>query len=273
MTAIAIADAKGAATPSVAGRFLGLRPLLRKDRTEWMRGRRAWIVAGLTTLFMVLTAANGAINNYVRTNFPEPELAGTPLPSLDPATNLLAALGSQIFVVAAVFAVASLIVHERDTGTLAWVASKPVSRGSIWLSKWISSTAILAVAAGLVPLAITTGVVVALYGAVALSVLALILVGMIAAIAFFAAVGLAAGTVVPGQPAIVAVGLGVLFLVPVLAGLVPFDVTPYLPTSILDWSIGLAGGQDVGFITPIAWAIGTLAVVAFAIRRMERIEL
>ena len=44
MTAIAIADAGRAASPT-AGRFLGLRPLLRKDRTEWMRGKRAWIVA------------------------------------------------------------------------------------------------------------------------------------------------------------------------------------------------------------------------------------
>lgn len=273
MTAITIADAKGAATPTAAGRFLGLRPLLRKDRSEWMRGRRAWIVAVLVTLFMALTAANGAITTYVRTAFPDPQLAGIPMPSLDPATNLLGSLASQIFVVAAVFAVASLIVHERDTGTLAWVASKPVSRGSIWLSKWISSTAILAAAAALVPLVITTGVVFALYGSIPLSVIALVLVGMIAVIAFFAAIGLAAGTVVPGQPAIVAIGLGVLFLVPVVAGLLPVDVMPYLPTSILDWTIGLAAGQDVGVITPIAWLIGTVAVIAFAIRRMERIEL
>lgn len=272
MTAIAIPDA-AIASPSAAGRFLGLRPLLRKDRTEWMRGRRAWIVAGLTSLFMVLTAANAAINTYVRTTFPDPQLAGIPMPSMDPATNLVISLASQIFVVAAIFAVASLVVHERETGTLAWVASKPVSRGSIWLSKWISSTAILSVAAALVPLAATTAVVLALYGSVAISIIALVLIGMIAAIAFFAAVGLAAGTVVPGQPAIVAVGLGILFLVPVVAGLLPMNVMPYLPTSILDWTVGLAGGQDVGIVTPIAWVIGTVAVVAFAIRRMERIEL
>ncbi len=272
MTAIAIADATSAAS-AAAGPLLGLRPLLRKDRTEWMRGRRAWIVAGVTTAFMVLAAANGAINTYIRNTFPEPELAGIPMPSLDPATNLLAALSSQIFLVAAIFAVASLIVHERDTGTLAWVASKPVSRGAIWLSKWVSSTAILAIAAAVVPLVVTTGVVIALYGSLSLSAVALILVGMVAAIAFYAAVGLAAGTVVPGQPAIVAIGLGVLFLVPVVAGLLPVNVMPYLPTSILDWAVGLAGGQDVGWVTPIAWAIGTAVVIALAIRRMDRIEL
>jgi hypothetical protein len=74
-------------------------------------------------------------------------------------------------------------------------------------------------------------------------------------------------------PAILAVSLGILFLVPTLAGLLPFDVSPYLPTSILDWTVGFAVGQDVGFITPIAWAIATVALIAFSIRQMERIEL
>ncbi len=74
---------------------------------------------------------------------------------------------------------------------------------------------------------------------------------MIATIAFFAAIGLAAGTVVPGQsPPIMAVGLGILFLVPIVAGLLPVDVIPYLPTSILDWTLGLAAGQDVGVDHP-----------------------
>jgi len=44
-------------------------------------------------------------------------------------------------------------------------------------------------------------------------------------------------------------------------------------SSILDWTVGFAVGQDVGFITPIAWAIATVALIAFSIRQMERIEL
>jgi ABC-2 type transport system permease protein len=272
MTAIA-AGATSAATQPMSGRFLGLRPLLRKDATEWMRGRRAWIVAVVTTVFMVLTAANGAITTYVRNNFPEPGTENIPFPSLDPMLNLLSAPGSQIFLIAAIFAVASLIVHERETGTLAWVSSKPVSRGSIWLSKWVSSSIILAVAAAMIPFFITIAVVVVLYGSVAFAPLAVITVGMILAVMFYAAVGLAAGSVLPGVPAILAVSLGILFLVPTLAGLLPFDVSPYLPTSILDWTVGFAVGQDVGFITPIAWAIATVALIAFSIRQMERIEL
>src|SRR5205085_2655192 len=115
--------------------------------------------------------------------------------SLDPMLNLLSAPGLQIFLIAAIFAVASLIVHERETGTLAWVSSKPVSRGSIWLSKWISSSIILAVAAAIIPFVITVDVVVVTYG------------------------------------------------------------------------------HEGGSITPVHWAIGTLALIVFSIRQMERIEL
>ena len=247
MNAIAAGAARAETPPSPAV-SLGLRPLLRKDAIEWTRGRRTWIVAVVTTLFMVLTAANGAITTYVRTNFPEPGTENIPFPSLDPMMNLLSAPASQIFVIAAIFAVASLIVHERETGTLAWVASKPVSRGSIWLSKWISSSVILAVAAVIIPFAITVAVVVVLYGSVAFGPLVIIAAGMVAAVAFYAAVGLAAGSVLPGVPAVLAVSLGTLFLVPTIAGLLPVNVMPYLPTSILDWTFGLAGGQEVGWI-------------------------
>jgi ABC-2 type transport system permease protein len=268
-----VAGARGATTRSASGRFLGLRPLLRKDSVEWIRGKRPWVVVSVTAIFMVLTAANGAITTYIRTHFPEPGTEGVPMPSLDPMMNLLSAPASQVFLMAAIFAVASLILHERESGTLAWVASKPVSRSSIWMSKWISSSIILAVAAAVIPFALTLGVVVALYGAVPVTAVAWVLIGMIAAVTFYAAVGLAAGAVLPSAPAIVAVGLGVLFLTPIIGAIVPGNITTYLPTSILDWTIGFAGGQDVGFATPIAWAIGTAALVVFATRRMERIEL
>jgi ABC-2 type transport system permease protein len=273
MTAVAIPEPPRSVVSPVAGRFAGLGALIRKDATEWRRGKRAWVVAISVTLFMVLTAANGAITTFVRKAYPSPETEGLPWPDLDPLTNLAAGIASQIFLVAAVFAVASLIVHERETGTLAWVASKPVSRGSIWLSKWLSSTALLAIAAVVVPFAVTVATVIVLYGALPVTTIAMVVVGMIAATALFAAVGLAAGTVVPGQPGVVAIGLVVLYLVPVLAGLLPVHIEAYLPTSILGWSIAVASGADAGIATPIAWGIGLVVLITFSIRRMETQEL
>ena len=274
MTAIAIADAKRAASPPPSGRFLGLRPLLRKDRTEWMRGRGAWIVAVADD--PVHGPDRGQRRRSPPTSAPTSRSPAGRHPDAvagsrhEPAG---ARSRSQIFVVAAVFAVASLIVHERETGTLAWVASKPVSRGSIWLSKWISSTAILAVAAALVPLVVTTGVVVALYGSVPLRSSPLVarrddrghrvLRG-----------DRPGGRVGPaGSPRSWRSGWASCSWSRSSPDSCRSTSAPYLPTSILDWTVGLAAGQDVGVITPIAWAIGTVAIIAFAIRRMERIEL
>ncbi len=272
MTAQTIGDRPVAVAPSF-GRFAGLAALVRKDVTEWRRGRRAPIVFAIVTAFAVLTAANSWIVSTIAASLP-PDVAPPELPaSMAPLDNLLAAVGSQIFVLAAIFAVASLLVRERESGTLAWVASKPVSRGSIWLAKWISAGAILAVAAVIAPIAVTALAVVPLYGVFDPVPVLVVTGGAVASVVFYAALGLAAGTVVPGQPAIVAVGFGVFALAPMLAGLIPLPIEPFLPTSILGWSAAVATGADVPWFTPIAWAAWTGLLVVFALRRIERIEL
>lgn len=253
------------------GRLTGLRSLLRKDVTEWVRGRRAWIVAIVTTAFMALSAANGWIIAQVAPSLPpggEP-----PTFSLSPTDNLLAAISSQIFVLAAILAVVSLIATERQAGTLAWTASKPISRTAIWLSKWLSASGMLILVAGLLPLAAATVVVVVLYGAPPFALVAGGLLGMAGTMAFFAALGLAAGTVMPGQAAVAATGFGVFALVPALSGLIPVPVGPFLPTSILSWSLELAAGMEPGLVTPFAWIGWTAILVAYATRRMDRLEL
>ena len=112
----------------------GVRALVRKDIGEWTHGTRALVVLGVVSLFMTLAAANGFINSWVIANVPEAAEASDKAISLVPLDNLFTAVGSQIFIFAAIFAAMSLIVRERETGTLAWVASKPVSRTSIWVA-------------------------------------------------------------------------------------------------------------------------------------------
>src|SRR4029453_18073218 len=97
-------------------------------------------------------------------------------------------------------AAGSLLARERETGTLSWVASKPVTRRSIWLSKGGPSTEMLSIFAGLVPLAATVAVVTILYGAPPVALVVGLAIGIVATIAFFAAVGLAAGAFVPAPP-------------------------------------------------------------------------
>lgn len=271
MTAQIVSGARVAPHPADR-RLAGFGTLVRKDVTEWSRGWRAWVVLAVTVPFMALTAANGWITSRIAAALP----AGTETPapsSLVPMDNLLTAVGAQIFVLATVFAVGSLIVAERQSGTLAWVASKPVSRSAIWMAKWASATAILAVGAAIVPLAVTVGLVIVLYGAVPVGAALGLLAGMVALVAFFAAVGLAAGTVVPGQPAVIAVGFAVFAVLPMLGGIFGDGVAALIPTAILPWFAGLAGGMPVGWATPVAFAATTAAVAGLGIYRMGRMEL
>jgi len=54
---------------------------------------------------------------------------------------------------------------------------------------------------------------------------------------------------------------------------VPVNIAPFLPTSILSWAMGLVAGADVGFVTPIAWVVGMVALGAFSARQMGKLEL
>lgn len=261
-----------AVAPAPARSFAGLGSLVRKERTEWLRGRRAWVVLVLTTVLMSLFAAAAWINTTLRTAFPSPDAVPTGPVSMAPMDNLLVAINSQIFIFVTIFAVAGLILRERDTGTLAWLASKPISRRAIIVAKWAGASVMLAITAAVVPLAVTAAVVAATYGAPNAWQSLLVGAGMVATVAFYAAVGLALGTMLPSQAAVAGAAIGVHFL-PVILGAVPLPLTQLLPNSILAWSMGLAGGQDVGFVTPVAWLVGTVAIVAFGARRTEQLEL
>ena len=273
MTASTISSSTNAAgRAGTSRRLAGFGPLFRKDVGEWRHGKRAWVILIVTTLFLVLTAANGAIQSWVIANAPGAEAPSQPI-SLVPLDNFMAAVASQMAVVVAIFAAMSLLVAERDHGTLAWVASKPVSRGAIWASKWLAAAIVVSVIAGLLPLVAVFAVSTALYGPVDIGVALVAAAVVVASVTFIVAVVLAASTVISNQPAVAAIGFGVFFLPQLVAGLIPGDIGPFLPTSILPWAMGLATGADVGLVTPIAWAVSILALVAFATWRMDKLEL
>ena len=96
---------------------------------------------------------------------------------------------------------------------------------------------------------------------------------MVATIAFFAALGLALGTILPGQAPTIAAVFAIFVLLPVVAGLIPFPVQDYLPTTMLAWPAAALSGASVSMATPVAWLVVTGALAAFSIRRVGRMEL
>ncbi|HET7168826.1 MAG TPA: ABC transporter permease subunit [Candidatus Limnocylindrales bacterium] len=273
MTASISTPALPVQRPAAFGdRFAGIRPLAAKDLADWRHGRRLWIIVAVVTAFMALAAANNWIISQVIAAAPDVQAPDRPM-SMVPIDNVLAAVASQIFIFAAIFGSMSLIVAERERGTLSWVASKPVGRGGILVAKWASATVAIGLAAAVVPLAITTAVVSALYGPPSIGAIVLTAAGMLAAIAFFVAVAVAVSTFVANQAAVAAIGFAVLLLPGIVGALLPFDIAPFLPTSIVGWSIGFGLGAPVGIATPIAWAVGMIALGAIAVWRVDRLEL
>jgi ABC-type transport system involved in multi-copper enzyme maturation permease subunit len=254
-----------------ADRLAGFGPLFRKELREWAHSKRVWVILAATTAFMVLTASNGAITSWLVANVPGGEISDAPI-VLDPMANFLSAISSQIFVIVAIFAAIGLLIGERDRGTLSWVASKPVSRASIWLSKWVAASIVVTFVAGIIPMAITFGLVAVLYGPAGIDAFAFAAIGVAASITFIIAVVLAASVVVPNQAGVAAIGFIVFFLPQLLAGLLPVDVSPVLPSSILAWALGPVLGTGMAVVTPIAWIVALIALVGFASWRMERLE-
>jgi ABC-type transport system involved in multi-copper enzyme maturation permease subunit len=254
-----------------ADRLAGFGPLFRKELREWAHSKRIWVILAATTAFMTLTAANGAITSWLVANVPGGEAPNGPI-SLDPTFNFLAAVSTQFFAVVAIFAAMSLLVGERDRGTLSWVASKPVSRAGIWLSKSAAASIVVSLVAGIIPLAATFGLAIVLYGPAGLDVFVFASIGVAASITFMVAVVLAASVVVSNQSAVAAIGFVVLLLPPLLASMLPVDISPVLPSSILPWALSPVVGAEMSFVTPVAWAVSIIALVAFASWRMERLE-
>ena len=254
-----------------ADRLVGFGPLFRKELREWAHSKRIWVIVAVTTAFLALTAANGAITSWLVANVPGGEAPEGPI-SLDPTVNFFAAVSTQFFVIVAIFAAMSLLIGERDRGTLSWVASKPVSRASIWMSKWAAASVVLVIGAGIIPLVVSYGLATVLYGPVGIDTLVFAAIGASASITFMVAVVLAASVVVSNQAAVAAIGFVVFFLPQLLAGLFPVDITPILPSSILTWAISPVIGAEMAIATPIAWTVSLIALVGFASWRMERLE-
>ena len=250
-----------------SGFLLGFGALARKELTEWRRARRTWVVFLVSAAFLTL----GSLNAWLISILPADITEEAEPPILDPMINLIGPISTHVFVIVAIFAVMALIAAERESGTLAWTASKPVSRSAIWLSKFASASGVMWLLAGILPLIAAVAVVSILYGTVPVTAVVAAAIGMGLVIALYVAVALAASTVVTSQAAVAGITLAVISLAPMIAAMLP-DPT-LMPTSILDWSIRLGVGEPVTFVTLIGYAITVAALVVFSLRRMERMEL
>jgi len=254
-----------AITPGVRGRpFLGFGTFLRKELTEWARGRGALVIAGISIFGAIFTTVIPFIS-------PQGQGQGLVL-SMDPTTNMLLGWGGMTAAVVALLATMSLISGERDRGTLSWTLSKPISPVSVVAAKWTAAMAVFGLLGVVIPLAVSCVVATVAYGAPPnLQTVALFGVLYLTVPAFYIALTVALGTVVRSTGGVAGIGFAVLLVPNILAGAVP-ALKDYFPTAIGGWALATATGQEASIATPIAWGVTMLALAIGAAVAFSREE-
>jgi ABC-2 type transport system permease protein len=268
MTAQALAHAPARPAPASVNPFLGIRPFIRKELVEWIRSWRAPILFVVTTLMMVLNTLGARIAEITSHN------AGVPLPSgisFDPTLNVLVKWPQWVFFFAIVFSV-NLFIVERDRGTLAWMLSKPLSRTAILAGKWTAGLITFSIFGIVLPMVASVIAAIVAYGVPDLGTVAVATVLLAATPAFFFALTLALSTVLPSQPPVAGIAVGV-SIAPGLIGSFAPAIADVLPPSMGPWAVAFAMGQPVGIATPIGWLVGTVAVAVFGIVMLRRADL
>lgn len=265
MTTLASAAAP---TATSASPLLGVGPMTRKELLEWWRSRRAIVLFVVTTPIVALNVLSARLAVWSAQISHRPPLIAV---SLDPTANVLGKWDQWLFVFAIGMSL-SLMVGERDRGTLAWMLSKPVSRTGVLVAKWTAAMIMGSLAGLVLPMAVCVAVAIPAYGMPSLGAVALATVLLLAVPAFFVALTLWLGTVIPSQVGVAGLAL-VVAVVPGIVGSVAPEVAAALPPSIGPWAVATAMGASVSATSPIGWAAGMALVAALGVRAIGRLEL
>ena len=258
MTAQYVAVEPTRARPSRGRLFLGFGTVFRKEVTEWLRGRRAIVVAivsmlsvAFTTLVPFVVRATGQASS------------GPPL-TMDPTANVLYGWGGQTIQIVALIATMGLLSVERDRGTLAWNLANPVSRASVLFAKFGAAFLAIGILSVLLPIALSVVIATVAYGGIPdLQTVGTFAVLYLTVPAFWIALTIALGTFIKSAGGIAGIGFAVMLLPTLVAGFVPF-VNEISPTSIGIWAIAAATGAPASGLTLVGWlvAMGTLLIGA-----------
>ncbi len=255
MTAQSVALAATARRRTRRGMFLGFGTVLRKELTEWLRGPKALIVAGVSiagAVFMTLIPFIAEATN-------ESEAAG--LMTKDPTANVLLGWTGQTVALIAVVATMALLSTERDRGTLAWSLSNPVSPTSIIAAKFVAAMLVFSVTAVILPLAVSVGLATVVYGSLPnLATIATFGLLFLTLPAFYIGLTVGLGTGIRTTAGVAGAAFAVMFVPQILGGLVPI-IGELSPTSIGGWALATAKGQPASILTLIGWLVSMTVIV------------
>lgn len=254
--------------------LLGFRPLFAKENRKWWGTSRWWIQAILwLALLNGVLAATLFILPGITTPEGEAVMPGTPV---DEGVQLFFGLSAMALAIGVAILTQDEIIGEKESGTAAWVLSKPVSRRAFVLAKVaahaIGTTILMIVlpamgAYVLFLLAETGTVPVANFWVAAVVILLHTL--------FYLMLTLMMGVLVTSRGIVLGASLGFFLVGQLVAGLIPTldRATPWLLPNIAV-AIALDGSAPGWAYLPVlASLVWIMAFLLIALRQFERAEL
>jgi hypothetical protein len=244
----------------------GLRNYLLKDVREWLKtGRALWTAIAAQVLLLLGVLAMRIAHTV------QPDAAGIDLTA---NFNMYNAGWETVLPLCAAFSTMGFLCAERESRTLAWSLSMPLSRGAVLVSKLASAIAVLALVAFILPLISTLVAICLAYGELpnAYSIWAPVLTGIAIGL-FLLALNLATNAFFRSRGTVVAIAVFVALVIPGLIDTLWPAAGPWWPIEIEHWIKGLANRESVNWITPVVYVATTLVLLVAAQARFRREEL
>jgi ABC-2 type transport system permease protein len=233
----------------------GLRNLLSNEMNLRWGGRR-WLSSALTWLAIL----NGFILLVAFANSQDPSY--TPSKTMLEAVDVFATIGIIAASIGIVVGTQGVIIREKQLGTAAWVLSKPASRESFILAKWIAYSFSAVALSLLLP-----GVVFIIQSQLLWKMTPALIpflegwLVMVVQVQFYLALTLLLGTVFNTRGYVTGIGLGFLF-----GGLILRDFLPDWVTLILPWPLkDVAAGLALSRVLPAGWPIPVIASLLWSV--------
>ena len=247
----------------------GLKNLLWNEMNVRWAGRR-WIGSALTWLAIL----NGFVLLVAFADSQDPNY--TALKTMLEAVDVFANIGIIAASIGIVVGTQGAIIREKQLGTAAWVLSKPASRESFILAKWITYSFSAVVLSLLFP-----GVVFLIQSQLLWNQMPPLIpflegwLVMVVQVQFYLALTLLLGTIFNARGPVTGIALGFLFGGMILADFLPDWVTFIFPWPLKDVASGLAlskalpAGWPIPVIASLLWTVIFISVALWRFKREE----
>ena len=139
-------------------------------------------------------------------------------------------------------------------------------------AKFIAATLVIAVTAIVLPVIVSVGIATIAYGGLPDLITVATFAGLYLLLpVFFIAVTIGFGTVIKSTAGVAGAAFAVVFVPQILGGLLPI-VNELSPTSIGNWALAVAKGQEPSSLTLVGWLVSMVVIIVGAKLVFDRQE-